>query len=73
MKDIQAGDIIAIEEPAYVEFEGGLYSDHFVMKKRYYMAIESQRNNGDFKAVNSKGIMRWINESEVIERRCNND
>lgn len=33
MKDIQAGDIIAIEEPAYVEFEGGLYSDHFVMKK----------------------------------------
>lgn len=67
MDDICAGDIVVIEEPVY---EGGLYSDHFVMKKRYYMAIESQRNNGDFKAVNSKGIMRWINESEVIERRC---
>lgn len=73
MKEIRAGDIVVIKEPYFVDFEGGLYSEHFATKKRYYMAIESQRNNGYFKAVDSKGIMRWINESEVIERRYKND
>lgn len=67
--DILKSDIVAILEPVYIDYPGGTWADHFVDKKRYYRAKESATNNGNFRAVDSKGKLAWLHTSNVIEVR----
>lgn len=58
---IDKGDIITIIKPVYIEYAGGLYKDHFVNKKQYYVAVEMESNNGNFKVKDKNGRLLWFN------------
>lgn len=65
--DVFKNDIVAIIEPVYIDYPGGVWADHFVDKKRYYRAKETATNNGNFRAVDSMGKLAWLHTSNVIE------
>lgn len=67
MYDVFKGDIVAVIKPTYIDFPGGRWVEHFVDKKVYFKAIESASNNGNFKAIDSKGRLSWLNRVDVIE------
>lgn len=65
--DVLKNDIVTVVKPVYIDFPGGKWSDHFVDKKVYYRATETATNNGNFKAIDSKGRLTWLNRLDVIE------
>lgn len=65
--DIFKNDIVATIEPTYIDYLGGDWAEHFVDKKRYYRAKESATNSGNFKAIDSKGRLKWLNASNILE------
>lgn len=67
MYDVSKGDIVTVIKSVYIDFPGGNWADHFVDKKVYFRAIESASNNGNFKAIDSKGRLFWLNRIEVID------
>lgn len=58
---IDKGDIITVIEKIYIDYPGGQYRDHFVDKKRYYVALEMESNNGNFKAKDKRGHIKHFN------------
>ena len=65
--NIEKGNIVAVILPKYIDFPGGSWASHFVDKKHYFKAIENPTNNGNFKAIDSKGRLTHINVMNVIE------
>lgn len=47
----------------YVDFLGGAWADHFVMKRQLFRVLDMPGNNGSFKAAASDGKVRWFNDA----------
>ena len=62
---IDKGIIFTVMENVYIDFPGGAWSDHFTEKETFWISLEFPTNNGNFKARNSKGIMKWFSTMNV--------
>lgn len=61
---IHKGDIIRVLQDIYITFPGGKYCNHFVKKEVLYLVQTEPTNNGNFQAINTKGIFRHFNERQ---------
>lgn len=73
MRKIRKGSIIAVKVKTYIDFSGGAWADHFVVKRQLFRVLDMPGNNGSFKAAASDGKVRWFNgaadEIEVMKKR----
>ena len=59
--NLNKGDIIAIMDKVYIDFPGGKWADHFVIKKTFYALRDVPDNNGNVKLKNCRGRFIWYN------------
>lgn len=65
LDSIDKGVIFTVKENVYIDFPGGKWNDHFVMKETFWSALEYPKNNGYFTARNSRGVEKWFNVDNV--------
>jgi len=67
---IDKGTMIKIMENIYIDFPGGAWKDHFVMRPRRLIAQDIPNNKGYFPAKDSSGrIHYFVNINDVMEVR----
>lgn len=67
--NINKGDIIRVNKNIYIEYPGGAWYDHFVIKAILYKVKTEPTNNGNFIAVTSTGEIEHFNTiyNDIIE------
>lgn len=53
--------IIKALEEVFVDFPGGIWADHFVVKNKYYRVKTEPSNNGNFTAHDATGCLKHFN------------
>jgi hypothetical protein len=67
--NIHKHDIIKVMEAVYIDYPGGPWWDHFVIKPVFYRVKTEPTNNGNFLGVTSQGIQKHFNtvHNDIIE------
>lgn len=63
---INKGDIITIITEKYIDYPGGAWRDHFSPCKLHLLVKDGETNNGNIKAVDSRGRLQHVHRSQVI-------